>query len=954
MASIGQDSPLPHQPTPQPPSSASSPISANPSKKSRHKKPIEKTKQSDSPPSLPYPPRAPAHYVPPYHYPLMNPHYPQPYPQQHYPPPQSSNRPDVPPNPPPHYAYPVQYPHHYSYQYPPPQPMSASPPAHGNKRKRKSTVDGRDKASDDETGPSGSDAGRAAVAAEMKKRTKTQRACDSCRTRKIRCDIIVDSDPPTCQHCKQYGFDCTFFLPITETRFKKKKMEDEADKEKAPEPARPVASPALVESQASVFGPTSPAHLLHSQGSIPARMYETYDQRYHHTFEISQSGDGLITVKKPVADEQTSTHPKPVDLRIERDVLEQLINAYFTDVAPVLPVVTQAEFLANPNPPPILLYSMCLVAAARREVPQAIFDSIRYTVNSVLKADDVLSTASIVNVQALLILCMTGDTHSQFVSNALSGLWIRLGTAIRMAQDLGLHRAESVKQNIELRRRLWGACLISDRWTSLAYGHPYMIDVQDCDARLPSSGDHNDLYMDELVRISVILGRVLKSIYSPSGLAFTTDEVLTSLLADMESWKAGLPEHLKFRGPKTSRNAGLLHLLYSCVCMMFWRVFMRISYTCPAHLKFGLTVEEWSKLVTLTGESIDWLEANERIYDVWLLVAYAATSCALVQYHTWARRKDEDAAAKLRKLRDCVRRWEGSISPDHMSVRRKTAEIISLLYEATQGPPPPMETPALNPTGGVKPKPPVGLDYKKDPTRPGGGVFVAHGKVARQGDFSGVPSGVVISSNSSDADSDTGEAAPGHTLFSSTNDGERTSLFSTSSSFAPPLPHDHSRSPQSPTSLPPARHGFAVPSSMRSTAGMQSQNMSSAASAQATSPMVQFTPIGGRRSGSYSNMNPTLNMQMQPPQNVQVMNVLDVPQGGNTIQEFALADTGFLEGIPGGMFDWGQWDSFFSRFASNGTTENGLGGLSAFSPARIQTGPIQLTSQTESLPPYAS
>ena len=40
-----------------------------------------------------------------------------------------------------------------------------------------------------------------------------------------------------------------------------------------------------------------------------------------------------------------------------------------------------------------------------------------------------------------------------------------------------------------------------------------MIDVQDCDARLPSSGDLNDLYMDELVRISVILGRVLKSIY---------------------------------------------------------------------------------------------------------------------------------------------------------------------------------------------------------------------------------------------------------------------------------------------------------------------------------------------------------------------------------------------------------------------------------------------------------
>lgn len=40
-----------------------------------------------------------------------------------------------------------------------------------------------------------------------------------------------------------------------------------------------------------------------------------------------------------------------------------------------------------------------------------------------------------------------------------------------------------------------------------------MIDIQDCDARLPSSGDSTDLYMDELVRLSIILGRVQKSIY---------------------------------------------------------------------------------------------------------------------------------------------------------------------------------------------------------------------------------------------------------------------------------------------------------------------------------------------------------------------------------------------------------------------------------------------------------
>ncbi len=88
---------------------------------------------------------------------------------------------------------------------------------------------------------------------------------------------------------------------------------------------------------------------------------------------------------------------------------------------PILPIVTEAEFLATPNPAPVLVYSMCLVAAARREVPQKVFDSIRYAVNTTIKAEDVLSTASIVNVQALLILCMTGDCHSQYVPQCALG-----------------------------------------------------------------------------------------------------------------------------------------------------------------------------------------------------------------------------------------------------------------------------------------------------------------------------------------------------------------------------------------------------------------------------------------------------------------------------------------------------------------------------------------------------
>lgn len=45
---------------------------------------------------------------------------------------------------------------------------------------------------------------------------------------------------------------------------------------------------------------------------------------------------------------------------------------------------------------------------------------------------------------------------------------------------------------------------------------------------------------------------------------FTTDEMLYSLLADLENWKVNLPETLKYRGPDTPQNAGATRDEISC------------------------------------------------------------------------------------------------------------------------------------------------------------------------------------------------------------------------------------------------------------------------------------------------------------------------------------------------------------------------------------------------------
>jgi hypothetical protein len=71
--------------------------------------------------------------------------------------------------------------------------------------------------------------------------------------------------------------------------------------------------------------------------------------------------------------------------------------------------------------------------------------------------------------------------------------------------------------------------------------------------------------------------------------------------------------------------------------------------------------------------------------------------------------------------------------------------------------------------------------------------------------------------------------------------------------------------------------------------------------------MVTITPLSARGDGvSFPNMNPALNgFTRETPSSVQVLNVLDVPQASNTLEQFEMADVGLLEGIPGGMFDWG-------------------------------------------------
>ena len=294
---------------------------------------------------------------------------------------------------------------------------------------------------------------------------------------------------------------------------------------------------------------------------------------------------------------------------------------------------------------------------------------------------------------------------------------------------------------VELRRRVWATCVIMDRWYGAALGAPLLVDLLDCDVLLPAGYEiipdkepsqwpiePSFVFLAEHLKLSIIVGRVLKTIYSPTGLKHTTDEQLYALFEDMRAWKENLPSILAYQGSESSMAAGFLHLAYAALHFLFWRPFMRITYVCPPHLKFALESIHWTEMARQASEALDWLSLHDGALDTLFIYPYTATSCALIQYHTWVRRQDQSALDSLKMVRETALQWEAAVQPDQMSIRRKTCETMTLLYEAALKTPETGERPpAINPTAGVRTRPELGKAvWMKEDAAQQGGIWVVH------------------------------------------------------------------------------------------------------------------------------------------------------------------------------------------------------------------------------------
>lgn len=97
----------------------------------------------------------------------------------------------------------------------------------------------------------------------------------------------------------------------------------------------------------------------------------------------------------------------------------------------------------------------------------SIFVPIRRKLDSLLISRDVEHSSTLVNIQTIIISCMSHELHGVTSAEGGSIAWLRIATAIRQSQDMGLYRTSAARwasDLLEERHRVWLSCIVADRW----------------------------------------------------------------------------------------------------------------------------------------------------------------------------------------------------------------------------------------------------------------------------------------------------------------------------------------------------------------------------------------------------------------------------------------------------------------------------------------------------------
>ncbi|KAI9279828.1 hypothetical protein BY458DRAFT_501787 [Sporodiniella umbellata] len=174
--------------------------------------------------------------------------------------------------------------------------------------------------------------------------------------------------------------------------------------------------------------------------------------------------------------------------------------------------------------------------------------------------------------------------------------------AIKMAQELGLHRSNSFnhglsKAEADARKRLWWSAYVVDRFVCASVCRPLTISDADCDTEYPDEAEY--IEFAHSVRLACILGDSIKILRSPK-LQRMPDKNQKSqstchiMQQRLDKWRNNLPSQFRFQETELNRilqpglldlrlkkklndGAGQFHLGYVAICLLLNKHLMTIA-----------------------------------------------------------------------------------------------------------------------------------------------------------------------------------------------------------------------------------------------------------------------------------------------------------------------------------------------------------------------------------------
>ncbi|KAI9892495.1 MAG: Transcriptional activator of fatty acid utilization [Vezdaea aestivalis] len=225
-----------------------------------------------------------------------------------------------------------------------------------------------------------------------------------------------------------------------------------------------------------------------------------------------------------------------------RSLCDELVDSYFTWVAPVVPIINRTRFMRRyrdtENPPSLLLLQAVLLAGSRVCTNRQLMDANGSTTPAAMtfyKRAKALYDANyeddrVTIVQALTLMGWYWEGPEDVTKNVF--YWSRVATIV--AQGSGMHRSVENSQlsraDKRLWKRIWWTLFTRDRSVAVALGRPVHINTSDSDVEMISEDDFIDDESDQrsdypadpinvqfflqYVKLCEIMGLVLSQQYS--------------------------------------------------------------------------------------------------------------------------------------------------------------------------------------------------------------------------------------------------------------------------------------------------------------------------------------------------------------------------------------------------------------------------------------------------------